>query len=464
MNPIKGLSFSQKMLALTDAKLLGLFRILFGGLMFYEMQYYLGIGMPKNGLTAPKMLFPYDGLDIFGLLSEQGFETFFLLMGFAALFIAAGFLYRFASIFFFFGYLYFFMLDRGYFNNHFYLFVLLSFMMMIIPANKSLSVDNLVFGKKNKEKWDGKAPYWSLFILRLQIFVVYFFGGIAKIHSDWLLHGEPVRSVFAPMLKGKFLETVATQEWFILFITWGGTIFDLAIGFFLWFKPTRMYAFAATLVFNITNAYVFDDIGVFPFFMLAANALFFEPWEVEAWFKRNFSSKKAKSKDDETVKYSPKKWIVPVFVVYFIVQFLLPLRFLVLPWDVDYTNIGSRFAWRMKLVSREVEQLEFEIIDPRQEKPMPVNVNTFINEYQIKMMRSDPRMAVMFAKWLKEEAIRRGVPDPQVRARIKISHSGRPAQYIFDPKTDLSQVEIDIWHPEKWILPKNEYAESKANS
>ncbi len=457
MNPLKGLSLSQKLLAMTDGKLLGIFRMLYGILMYYEMQYFLVVGMPKNGLTGPKLLFPYDGLDFFGILSEQGFVTFFTMMGLASLLIALGLFYKIASTFFFLGYLYFFTLDSSYYNNHFYLFVLLAFTMMVIPANKSFSLDNHFFSKKNPAKWNQGIPYWTLIVLRFHVFIVYFYGGIAKLHSDWLMHGEPVRSVFAPMLKGKFIGGIASQDWFIYFITWGGAIFDLSVGFLLWYKPTRFYAFLGTFLFNITNAYVFDDIGVFPYFMLAANFLFFEPWEIQAWLKRNFSTKKATLKSETIIQFSPKKWILSVFAIYFAFQLIFPFRYLVLPWDVDYYNIGSRFAWRMKLVSREAEELKFEIIDPRQKLPMPVELNTFINDYQINMMRLDPRIAIKFAHWLAEEAKRRGVPEPQVKAKMKISHNGRPAQYIFDPNTDLSKVEIDLWHPEKWILPKNEY-------
>ena len=56
------------------------------------------------------------------------------------------------------------------------------------------------------------APAWALWILRFQIGVVYFYGGLMKINGDWL-HGEPMRTwlprrghyaIIGPLLQEEF--------------------------------------------------------------------------------------------------------------------------------------------------------------------------------------------------------------------------------------------------------------------
>ena len=69
-------------------------------------------------------------------------------LGIAALMIAAGLLYRIAIVYFFLAYLYILLLDRANFNNHFYLFVLLAFLLSLAPANRAWSLDRLLFKKR----------------------------------------------------------------------------------------------------------------------------------------------------------------------------------------------------------------------------------------------------------------------------------------------------------------------------
>ena len=92
--------------------------------------------------------------------------------------IALGFFYR-ASTLIFATWRYLFLLDRAYFQNHWYLICLLSFMMFLIPANRVWSLDT------SKEQKDSSVPRWSLLILKIQLSLVYFYGAVAKLNSDW---------------------------------------------------------------------------------------------------------------------------------------------------------------------------------------------------------------------------------------------------------------------------------------
>ena len=63
----------------------------------------------------------------------------------------------------------------------------------------------------------------------------------------------------------------------ISFITYGGLLFDLFIGFLLFYKRTRLFAFILVIIFNTMNYFLFlgnSEIGVFPFIMIATLILF----------------------------------------------------------------------------------------------------------------------------------------------------------------------------------------------
>ena len=85
-------------------------------------------------------------------------------------------------IFFFLGFSYFSFIDKTLYNNHIYLIALIAFIMIFINADKKYSVHSKFF-KKNKSN---KVPAWNQNILIFLISLPYFFGGVAKLSSNWL--------------------------------------------------------------------------------------------------------------------------------------------------------------------------------------------------------------------------------------------------------------------------------------
>jgi hypothetical protein len=68
-------------------------------------------------------------------------EVHFIVMGLLAAAIAAGMLYRVATVLFFLAFTYVFLLDQVCYLNHFYLVCLYSFLMIFVPAHRAFSVD-----------------------------------------------------------------------------------------------------------------------------------------------------------------------------------------------------------------------------------------------------------------------------------------------------------------------------------
>ena len=113
----------------------------------------------------------------------------FFVLGLAAACVMVGFLYRIAAPVFFLAFTYFFLLDQTRYLNHFYLVCLISFLMCFLPAERAFSVDALLRRKIRSDV----VPAWTLWLLRAQVGIPYFYGGIAKLNSDWIHGGEPMR-------------------------------------------------------------------------------------------------------------------------------------------------------------------------------------------------------------------------------------------------------------------------------
>ena len=105
-----------------------------------------------------------------------------------ALCVAAGFYYRVSTVLLCLGFIHIFLAEKGAFQNHFYLLCLLSLLMIFLPAHRAFSIDAL----RGRVAHSATAPVWTLWLLRGQVALVYFYGGVAKLNADWL-QGEPMR-------------------------------------------------------------------------------------------------------------------------------------------------------------------------------------------------------------------------------------------------------------------------------
>lgn len=136
-------------------------------------------------------------------------------MGIIALCLILGLFYRICAILFFLMITYIFLLEKAIYLNHLYLVCLIAFLMIFVPASRSFSLD--VLRKSNHRM--RFIPAWSIWLLRFQVGVPYFFGGVAKLNSDWL-HGEPLRAWLAARTDFPFLGQFFTNEVFVLFMAY----------------------------------------------------------------------------------------------------------------------------------------------------------------------------------------------------------------------------------------------------
>src|SRR5436305_1267009 len=228
------------------------FRIAFGLLMAWHVWTFFTEHRLVAYFLEPRLLFKYYGFEWVHPWPGNGLFVHKVATAVFALFIAGGVLYRISTTLFLFSYLYFFLLDETRYQNHEYLICLLSFLLIFIPAHRALSFDAIIGPRVHSRT----APSWSLWLLRGQIAVVYFYGGVAKINPDWL-RGEPMRWILAHQTDFPIVGRFFTQEWAVYTMTYGALGLDLFLVPFLLWRRTRIAAFCVAVLFHLMNARLF---------------------------------------------------------------------------------------------------------------------------------------------------------------------------------------------------------------
>ena len=462
----EGWSLVDRLFAPVSAASVGLFRILFGALMAWHLSHF----MPyvTQTLVNSKFFLTYDGFHWLHILPQPWMVALFWAMLAACALVAAGLFYRIAIVVLWLGWTYTLLLCQGHYNNHSYLFSLLSFLLIFTHANRWLSVDRAI-GVKSAQP--DVIPFWQLLLLRAQVFVVYFYAGIAKLGVDWL-HGYPMKIWLAgkthfPLIGG-LLHTDAAAYLF----SWGGLLFDLTMGFLLWSRRTRRWALVPLVAFHVTNSF-FWRIGIFPWFMLAATSLFFEPdWPERllarvgiqgetrgaARSARRARRDSAAAMDDRAAAqggrtFAKSRLVVGFVCVYLVWQALFPLRHFLYSGATEWTGQGSFFAWRMLTVDR-AEAVRVRVAIPGQGTVGYVQLDQYLNRTQFGKMNMAPWQYLRFAHFIRDEMRRNGgVENPEVYVDLKRRLNERPFQQVFDPEKNLAAVEYHDLGSADYILP-----------
>jgi vitamin K-dependent gamma-carboxylase len=436
-----------------DVASLAIFRICFGAIMFWEVWRYFDGDRVTRYYVEPQLLFKYHGFSWVQPWPGDGMYWHFVVLGVLSLFVMVGLFYRLSSILLFPTFTYVFLLDQARYLNHFYLVSLICLLMIFLPAHRALSIDALIWRKRRSDV----VPAWTLWLMRAQLGIVYLYASFAKMNGDWL-NNQPVRMwlagqedrtlIFDAIPVGKLF----VQEWFVQFYTWGGLLFDLLIVPALLWRRTRALAFVACLGFHLMNAWVYR-IGIFPWFMICATTLFFEPsWPRKV--KLLFAPFREGDRPDvRPTAGSPlqQRIIVTLIGVYLAAQLLIPFRHLLYPGTVHWTEEGHRWSWHMKLRSKDCRGAFF-VEDPVSGATAVVKPERFLAEHQTGKVLARPDMILQFAHFLRDKWQASGFEQVEVRAKIRCSLNGRPYQVYVDPDVDLAAEQRTLGHV-PWIVP-----------
>ncbi len=435
----------QKLFAPVDISSIVFFRIIFGFILLIEVLRYFSHNWISPYWMEPTHFFAYWPFDFLKPLPGDGMKLLFLSMGIMAVCIMLGFLYRIAMSLFFLCFTYMFLLDQTLYLNHFYLVVIVSFLMIFIPANRSGSIDSKIKVGFRKET----APAWCLWLLRFMIGITYFYGGVAKINADWL-KGEPLRMWLSGETNIPILGPLLQYDWMIYFLSYSGLILDLFIIPALLFPKTRKWGFILIIVFHLLNTQLFS-IGIFPWFMITATTLFLYP----NWF-RNIVNGINGDKWKLTTSSFPDEYIHKNNVILFflgiwvMIQICLPLRHFFIPGNVHWTEQGHLYAWHMKLRSKRGKG-SYIAQDKKTGQEFIINPREYLSSRQYGKLNRDPHLIWQFCKWVKEDYNNKGM-DVAVFANVKASLNGRIYQQLIDSTVDIASQPEPIMQA-KWIVP-----------
>ena len=400
------------------------FRVIFGALMLFSVLRFWYMGWIEDLYIKPEVHFPFFGWSFIKVLPGYGMYVVFGLMAVAALNILLGLFYRASAISYFTLFTYVELIDISTYLNHYYFVSLVAFWMIWVPANRAWSLDVLLKPSIKQHEVEN----WTIFIFQFQLAIVYFFAGLAKINSDWLLRAMPM-SIWLPArsnmpIIGSFL----ALPWVAFLFSWCGLLYDLLVPFFLWNKRTRPFAYLAVLVFHIFTWLLFQ-IGVFPWVMIGLTLVFFSAnWHKRIW-KINTNLQASRSKTSQPI-------ILSALVIYGLLQLLIPFRFALYPGDLFWKEQGYRFSWRVMLMEK-AGSITFKVEDLKTKRKSIVDHQEFLTPLQEKQMCTQADMIHMTALIIKDRYKELGLDSIAVYADSFVTLNGSGSRPFVKSDVDL---------------------------
>jgi vitamin K-dependent gamma-carboxylase len=369
---------------------------------------------------------PYAGFGWLPLLPSPWIQGVGVLLGLGAIGMGLGFRYRASALLTFlaWGYLYVVESTRTYWMSYYYLELLVLFLMPFLPAAARFSLD----ASKTVRTGTLLIPFWPLWLLRAQLVITYFYAGVAKLNTDWMVDGYPVRIFLEKPWVTARLKFLLPYDWagmierwvhssaLALGVSWIGAVFDLSIGLLLLVRRTRFLAIVLMGIFHGINHFIlFNDIVWFPLLGLTTALIFLEPdWpsRVFRWLCNpriptpdwpwlwgglvavpgvgaalGWKGRSSVLVGQLAKPFTLKAWTVGGVVAWTVFQGLFPIRHALIPGDVRVTFEGLEWSWRLK---SEVYQSTPVVISVRDSVIQPSTSGTEIGSIDWKAWGGDP--------------------------------------------------------------------------
>ena len=470
-----------------SASSLGILRLLFGFILLEDFvnfhEYFV------NYLEPSEFYNTYDFFHWIHLMPRYWLDVFFYGAIGSCILFALGIHYRLNAMLTFLSWTYIFLVDKGHYNNHFYLVSIFLFFFCIVDADRWGAVST---------KEERTVPYWQVLIFRWQIAIVYFYGGIAKLHYDWLA-GFPMQYwlVDASTFYPTSLQPLMRSTEMAYFISYAGLVFDLTIAFFLLSKRWRRWALLPVVAFHTMNDFTWS-IGDFPTIMLASTPIFFAPNWAEKLYEHYHKNQLIKAvlaiglmlgigyglfisdlfkgtnlyiklisypilvhlffrgngfqelSDRNKTIFSPKKASLIFLSIWFAFQLTLPFRHFLYKGDPSWTGEGHLFAWRMMLIDT-VDAWRMKVVVPETGEELPIALDQYINYRQYRKMRRTPKSFLRFAHFIRDRVQEGGVQNPIIKMEVWKSVNNRAPQLVNDTTLNYALVPYSATAPVTWI-------------
>lgn len=423
---------------------LAAFRILFGAIMLVSTLRFWARGWIDELLLKPTYHFPYWGFEWVVPWPGAWMYAHVALMVVSAVTLTLGFWSKSSALVFGLLFTYVELIDQTTYLNHYYLVTILSMMLATLPSGAALSLD--------ARRGPGVAiPGFALVALRVQVGLVYFFAGLAKLNADWLFRAEPLSTWLAARADWPLIGPVLGFPSVAFVMSWAGAVYNLTLPFLLSWPRLRPWAFGAAACFHLAVWALFP-IGVFSFLMIACTTVFFDPdWptgvrtKIAQWLSRKDAPAPI------SCAVTIPRWTKGLLVLHLALQMLLPLRHLLYPGSVLWTEEGFRFSWRVMLIEK-TGSVEYQVESSCYEQPVRIHPRFELTPLQFKMMSTQPEMIHRYALHIAALEEAKGCPRPRVRVEAWVSLNGRPSARVFDPAADLAAVPVSL-RPNPHLLP-----------
>lgn len=497
----------RRLMTPVDASSIAVFRIGFGVITAWGAWRFFQGGFIDHYIEG-NYLFRWWG---FSWVHPHGsaFYVLLVVLGLAGLAAMVGAWYRVSATLVFLATTYLFLIDQAKYLNHVYLECIVALVMIIVPAHATWSVD------ARRKPWvrSREVPAWSVWLLRFQVGVPYFFAGVAKLNYDWLIRNEPLgewllRRTDFPVIGPYFSNDITVR-----IMAESSTALDLSVPFLLLHRRTRAPAFGFALGFHLMNSRLFS-IGVFPWMMILVTTIFFDyDWPKRMWATLRRGNRVARgaiiaaalvgtflggwlpryqlspvmmsvtafgmaffvfhmlperlrlpAEDPPDLgrtpwrQYTFTKALAVFLVVWMALQLLVPLRHFVIPGNVHWTDEGHRFSWHM-LLRQKMGWAIFHIRDPKTGETWTEDLTRHLSHEQVGDMAVRPDMLLQFAHYLDGYYQDLGWEDVEVRVETQAWLNSRIPQPFIDPEVDLSEVRRPLIGPAPWIIPLEPYSE-----
>ncbi|MBZ4419037.1 HTTM domain-containing protein [Myxococcus sp. RHSTA-1-4] len=447
------------LLAPRDIAALVAFRVALGLLVTVSAIRFLAYGWVDTLFTQPRFHFTYWGFGWVPALPAPWIHAVFALLAVLGLCVAAGLFYRVAVALLFVAFTYVQLVDVSNYLNHYYLVSLLLLLLNFIPTHRAFSVD----AWRKPELRSDWLPAWCTYLLRFQVGVVYFFAGMAKLTTDWLIHAQPLNIWLAARTSLPVVGPLMEQRWVAYGAAWAGFLFDTTIVAFLLSRRLRPFAYVVVLGFHAATSALFP-IGMFPVIMVTAALAFFESsWprrvagRVRALLsKRPVLPEPALAPVAASVSAPGRKaWLaLGMAAAYAVLQVGFPLRTHLYGGNVLWHEQGMRFSWRV--MAREKNgSVTFMVRDPATGREWHVSPSQYLTRLQEREMSVQPDLILQLARRIARDFEAKGLGPVEVRAEARVSLNGRPAELLLDPTVDLAR-EMDGLAAKPWIRPAPE--------
>lgn len=406
-------------------------RVLFGGVMLFSFIRLISNGWVESLYVDLDFYFTF--FDFIRYPGDFYIYLIFYSLIILSIFIIIGFYYKFSISLFFILFTYIELLEKSYYLNHYYFVSVLSFALIFLPLGNDFSIDSLI--KRNHQK---TIQNWQLLIPKILISIVYFYAGIAKLNSDWLIEAMPLK-LWLPASSDLFLIGGLLKEtWVAYLFSWFGAIYDLTIWIFLFNNRTRKYAYIVVIIFHLMTSILFQ-IGIFPYMMTLLTLIFFSPVKHEKvidYFKSKL--KILNYSKTEIISYNSN--ILKIFFLVFILfQLLFPFRFVLNKGDLFWTEEGYRFSWRVMLMEK-TGWVNFKLIDRKNKVEKIIDPSYELSEIQVKQMSFQPDMILQYAKFIGDRYYKEFGTKPEIYVDSYVSLNGSGSKRYFKNDVDIYSV------------------------